>query len=42
MLVVNNIILGKKKTKHKWETYKGLKYLNKDIEKIGKKYFILK
>ena len=33
--------MGKKKTKHKWETYTGSsKYLNKDIEKIGKKYFI--
>ena len=30
----------KRKTKHKWEMYTGSsKYLNKDIEKIGKKYF---
>jgi hypothetical protein len=32
--------MGKRKTKHKWEMYTGSsKYLNKDIEKIGKKYF---
>jgi len=32
---------GKKKIKHKWETYTGSsKYLNEDIEKIGKKYFL--
>ena len=32
--------MGKRKTKHKWEMYTGSsKYLNKDIKKIGKKYF---
>ena len=32
--------MGKKKTKHKWETYTGSsKYLKEDIEKIGKEYF---
>ena len=32
--------MGKRKTKHKWKMYTGSsKYLNKDIEKIGKKYF---
>lgn len=32
--------MGKRKTKHKWEIYTGSsKYLNKDIKKIGKKYF---
>ena len=32
--------MGKKKKKHKWEIYTGSsKYLNADIEKIGKKYF---
>jgi hypothetical protein len=32
--------MGKKKRKHKWEIYTGSsKYLNEDIEKIGKKHF---
>lgn len=32
--------MSKKKTKHKWEMYTGSsKYLNKDIEKIGKEHF---
>ena len=32
--------MGKKKTKHKWETYTGSsKYLKEDIEKIGKEHF---
>ena len=32
--------MGKKKEKHKWEIYTGSsKYLNEDIEKIGKEYF---
>jgi len=32
--------MTKKKTKHKWEIYTGSsKYLNKDIEKIGKEHF---
>jgi len=32
--------MTKKKTKHKWEMYTGSsKYLNKDIEKIGKEHF---
>ena len=32
--------MGKKKKKHKWEIYTGSsKYLNEDIEKIGKKHF---
>jgi len=32
--------MGKKKRKHKWEIYTGSsKYLNEDIEKIGKEHF---
>ena len=32
--------MGKKKRKHKWEIYTGSsKYLNADIEKIGKEHF---
>ena len=32
--------IGKKKKKHKWEIYTGSsKYLNEDIEKIGKEHF---
>jgi len=32
--------MGKKKKKHKWEIYTGSsKYLNADIEKIGKEHF---